>query len=830
MTTTEANLTHEGRIAFDYATTTALERLHLPEVETPMSRRYLALLQGWIPVGMQYFQEWPKRPNCGHFLGGWYFYGSETIGPLHALAAVISSPEYDARVTGLAREDLISVAIKALRYACFTHDTGPADCVREYQHLPGLRRRSDHPWLGPKWGERGKGFFPESQCGRNLAALVKSAVILRPWLDRETWMMVAAICADYLERFADMAPRSGVYYDTQAEENAWTALGLTAARLFLGRHPAAKEWEAAAQRWMFCAAAAPEDMRDHRQLDGKSIREWCGRTFTLLPDFMAENHGMVHPSYTSSPIALMGSVVNLCRLFGEQEPPHWAWHRRDIYENLKWLSDRYGMFHPVQGMDWPYVGLCGLPVVHAFARLYLQDPDAAYYEEAALALAEVIIRGNGGRVYHPDVVQHCHNVQDPMILWESQIAGLVPPYLAHRLCADKPLPEATAPTVLANKYAGVRTYPHSGFVFHRHARGQTSFSWRNEIMALPLTREGLLTVAPSFGSVLGRVQVKEYAASQRVEHVDVNDKKTGFTAIMRVSLHEESIRQDVLLASLPDGRMVCRETFRTSKACTVERVAQGHLEIMNETFPELATNCIGQRRFYSPDGEYVFPSLVRPTPDDDTRVEFREPQWLNLDDRIGIVIASAGHRAMYHNRHFFTPYHAVSDDLFLNLCEEARCYPADEGIVDMLFMFCPEQHHAETPAETLFAARASSPGTWGILAGTTLIAGNFDAACGWYAFRFPRLRMVPIFAGLTRIEGEAVIYETELLCGRGHYLEPLAMVESDHPVTITALSNGKLYAANPGPREVWISVRSDVATQTISIRPGASVSLMLRVP
>ncbi len=826
MTGKEANLTYEGRIAFDDETTTALQHPCLPDVETPMSRRYLALLQGWIPIGMQYFQEWSKRPNCGHFLGGWYFYGSETIGPLHALAAVISSPEYDPAITGLSRDELISVAVKALRYACFTHDTGPADCVREYQHLPGLRRRNDHPWLGPKWGERGKGFFPESQCGRNLATLVKSAVILRPWLDRETWMMVAAICADYLERFADMAPRSGVYYDTQAEENAWTALGLAAARLFLGRHESAQKWEQAARRWMLCAAAAPEDMRDQRQLDGRSVREWCGRTFTLLPDLMAENHGMVHPSYTSSPIALIGSAVNLYRMFDEPEPPHWTWHRQDIYDNLKRLSDRYGMFHPVQGMDWPYVSPCSLPVVHAFARLYLEDPDAAYYEEAALTLAETIIRGNGGRVYHPDVVAHCHNVQDPMILWESQIASLVPPYFAHRLCAGKPVPETPA-TDVPDKYAGVKTYPHSGFVFHRHARGQTSFSWRNEIMALPLTREGLLTVAPSFGSILGKVQVKEYAASQRLELVDVNDQKTGFTAVMRVSLHEESIRQDVLLASLPDGRMVCREAFRTLKACTVERVQQGYLEIMNEMFPELITNCVGHRKLYTPDGEYLFPSLVKPTPDDDTRVEFREPRWLNLDDRIGIVIASAGHRALYHNRHFFQPYHAVSDELFLNLQEEAGRYSADEVMADILFMLCPEQHHDETPDQTLVTADMSPAGTWGILAGTTLVIGNLDAASGWYAFRFPRPRIVPVFAGMMRIMSDEVVYETELQRGRGHYLEPLATVASTDPVTIAALPNGQLYATNPGRGRAVVSVQRGSSEITVSLEPGESAALVM---
>jgi hypothetical protein len=34
-------------------------------------------------------------------------------------------------------------------------------------------------------------------------------------------------------------------------------------------------------------------------------------------------------------------------------------------------------------------------------------------------------------------------------------------------------------------------------VFQRHPKGQTSFSWRNCQMALPLTRDGIQTVAPA---------------------------------------------------------------------------------------------------------------------------------------------------------------------------------------------------------------------------------------------------------------------------------------------------------------------------------------------
>jgi hypothetical protein len=819
MKSNKSKLHNKDRISICYETTTAQKRSRLSIVETPMSRRYLMILQRWIPFGIRYFQDWPKRPDCGHFFGGVYFYGGETIRPMFTLAAAISSPEYDPKVTGYSRDALVRFAVKALRYACFTHDTGPEDCVRPEKGLgaAGL--------CGTKWGERGKGFFPESQCGVNLSMLTASALILRPWLDRDTWMMVAGICADYLERFAGMPPKSGIYLDTQAEENAWTALGLTSARMFLGRHAAAYKWEEAARRWMFCAATVPDDARDHRQFDKhKSVRELCGMNFTLLPDFMAENHGMVHPGYTAAAITLAGSTVNLYRLFGKREPEHLHWHRRDIYDNLKRMSDPHGIIHPAQGMDWPYLTPSGLCPVHGFARLYLKDPDAAHYENAALELTEKIISGNRGRMYHPDIIRHCRNVQDHMILCEVFVCSLAGIYLAHRLCAGEPAPETTAPAILAGKYAGVKTYPHSGFVFHRHAKGQTSFSWRNEIMALPLTREGLLTVAPACGSVLGKIKVKEFAASRRLQLLHVNDRKTGFAAVMRAILHDDSIRQDVMLASLPDGRLVCREVFRALKTCTIEKLEQGYLEIINETFPELKNNCVGRRKFYSPRGEHTFPSMVKPNPRDDKVVTFIRPGWLNLDDRMGIIIASDTHRSLYHNRHYFKPYHAVSDDVFLNLQEKRRRYRADNIIADIVFMLCPGQSHAKTPRQELRLARPYSPGTWGILADHILVLGNFDARNGCHAFQFTRPRLIPVFAGMARLQAERVIYETDLPQGQGHFLEALTVVETNESVTIAALPNGQMYITNHAPRTALISIQRRSICKTVSVKSGQTVS------
>lgn len=102
----------------------------LRQRETPLSRRYLRVLEQWMPVGLEYFADWPDRPNCGHFLGGCHWYGIEMIAGALTFALAASSTEYDESAGGCSRDELRRIALKGIRYLCFTHDTGPADCVR----------------------------------------------------------------------------------------------------------------------------------------------------------------------------------------------------------------------------------------------------------------------------------------------------------------------------------------------------------------------------------------------------------------------------------------------------------------------------------------------------------------------------------------------------------------------------------------------------------------------------------------------------------------------------------------------------------------------------
>lgn len=789
--------------------TSDLRSPHLPPEENVMSRRYLRMLEKWIPVGVEYFAEWPIRPRCGHFFGGAHWYGQETISPAEAFALASVSPEYDERRTGVSREELRRMAIMAVRYLGFTHDTGPADCVRP---SVGLGRPEN---CGRKWGERGTGFFRESQCGSTIAAMADVCLLLRDEVDEETWMMVARILEDYAERFGAMPPRSGVYADTQMEENAWTAAGLTSCFLFLSRHPQAAAWEAMARRWMFSACATPQDAKDRGQLGTSVVGALAGRTFTTLPDYWAENHGMVHPNYTATGVRSLGNIGAQLRLWGRELPPELFWNRRRIYENLKALTDGAGYAQAVQGMDWHYLPTVGSDAVHAIAAVFFNDPDAAALQRRALRNAELRQEGNGGRLYNKDFALRAHDQQDPMIMREINIRSVAHLYLLHRLFG--PGPEPTPEEELERRLRGVRVFPHAGFVHHRHPKGQTSLAWRNAIMVLPLTREGIYIVAPSTGTWLGTPVVRHRPDSHRLVSVRVAKYDDAFAVALVMDRCQESLRQQVLFASLPDGRVLSWERFVAREDLVLESLQQGLLKITNETFPLLGTRCRGVRVLYRPEGATEYHGWLGESESDDQVDVLGHPEWLNIDDRLGIRFTGPG-QALYCNRHYHRPYRAIADELTLSLLGETPLR-AGEATAPLVALLVPEQAHTETPTSQVWVLQGEE-GTACLSTPGFLAAANFGADERLCGFTLPRPAVIPAYRGATvEVAGDQMRVGVHLEAGSARLLWSVQPLRTTSDVRVDVAPDGRTFLTNLGASTAEIRLEGEEA-RPLRLSPG----------
>ncbi len=660
--------------------------------DNPLSRRYLDLTLRWIPHIYRTFNPWPGRPRCGHFLGGVYWYGQETGTPMEALATAAASPHYDPAIAGLSADQARETALQALRYLCFTHDTGPEDCLR-----PTESWGRPEP-AGTKWGERGAGFFRESQCGHTVGMLARTAALLHDLLGDEERTMLANIAADYLDRFGLMDPKNGVYSDTQMEENAWTAEGLTASLLLLPNHPNwDRLWEQA-RLWMFRTATKPQDMHDFGPFaGGKPVRDLCARVFTTLPDGTAENHYIVHPGYMMSGVTLGGLTAAMLRLYGQEAPPELWWHRQDLYDLLKAWVDDTGATHPVQGMDWPYLSYPSHCMFHAVGSEHLHDPEAALLEERALQTVERASAAHGGRLVPESILTHCHSIQDPAIMTERGGGAFAQISMLHRL--GGPATEAADPAAFEAGQTGVHLYPHGGALLHRHPRGKTSFAWRNCTMVLPNTREGMRLIGPASGSLLAQVTVRDRPASAAQRLLRLREGQDQVAALLVEDLCQGSLQRTALFYSLPDGRCLTAERLIALEDVTVESVEQGFLEVMNDPYFGAHPDRLGHRRLYWAGGERELLGYATSSPEDDQIVPL-EGGWLNLDDRFGLLWAGSG-EALFNNRHCFRPWHAVTDTLTLSRHPQPRSLTAGETVAELIALWCPEEAHSDTARRTL---------------------------------------------------------------------------------------------------------------------------------
>ncbi len=782
---------------------TARRPVTLPARENALSRRYLRVLENWLPVGVASFAPWPERADCGHFLGGCHWYGIETRAGILVAALLANARAYDERRGGVPRPELRRLARAGLRYLCFTHDTGPAECVRPAK---GLGRPEN---CGTKWGERGLGFFRESQCGLTVWVMGVVALLLAEDLDEETWTMVATVHADYATRFAEVPPRNGVYLDTQMEENGWTSCGLAAAALLLPGHPQAAAWARAARQWMFQTATTPQDATNRAPYaDGQTVAGWTGKTFTTLPDYMAENHGMVHPSYTATAVGFAGQLAGLYALHGQPLPKEARFNRQRIYEQLKLTTDAMGCLHPVQGMDWPYLWPDPGTPTHAAAALLFRDADAARLENRALATLEARQASAGGRMFAAEIASQVHDIQDPLAIRECAIETPALSYLLHRLLGPGPRP--VDEKVLARRTCGVRVFPHSGFVFHRHHHGQTSLSWRNCIMALPLTQEGIYTVAPASQTWLAQVAVRGHADSLDLRSQRVHELTHGFAAALVVERAQGSVRQEVLLASLPDGTLLSWERLLALEAVTVEHCQQGFLRLVNETFAALPGNCHGQRTLFTPTGRHTFVGFVSSDPKDDVIRDLGQPEWLNFDDRVGLVYTGTD-ATRYINRHYFRPWWAVADDLILSHRDTPHRVRPGGLIGGLAALFAPGQSHRRTSTQGLALLHAT-PGTAavGMIANGYRALAHFGTRAASLEFTWLRPAGAPIevFPGATRLADGQVVYTRSLEPGEARLEPALLTVQAEGPLEFVA-SEGRVWVRNDSTRTMTVQVTGE---------------------
>lgn len=752
-----------------------------------------APLLAWSRTALATFREWPGRPGCGHFYGGSYWYGLETAQTVYALAVLARCGPFGAAVAGASRDELIAKTVAAIRYLGFTHDTGPADCVRAEGPNPHASLR--------KWGGAGDDFFRASQHGVPVAGVCSAAWLLWEHLDDETRRLAVNVLESYADRWAPEPPRSGVYLDTQTEENGWTGQCLGLAAAMLPHHSRAPEWSEAAARWMANIAVTPYDRSANTTpLQGKRVIEWAS-TVTTHPDFTAENHGFVHPNYMASGIHFAGFTTLYCALAGQPVPEVVRLNRQPLYDVLKWWTEADGNQTPVQGQDWYYTNHYGALFIHALMSVLFGDAEAAYWERRCAETASAIARSvGGGHFYDPDPeALRLNQFQSMRTAERGAAVSLAKTYLLHQLLGDGAEPET--PAAPPAKKGAVRVFPHGGVVVRRGGSTFASFSWRNRPVVLVQPAEGAWAITPHPFSLSGSFVLDAPTAEGiREGGHRVDEIPGGFAATAAFERAGGALRQHVaLVAPADDVAFFFQQTVAARDVRVVEERA-GEVSVRNEHYRLLGDCARGRRRIYAGDDQWGSRARSFEAPgyaggSDDWFRPGRASSWVNVDDRIGYVVLG-GRGIAYRNRHEYPTYKGLEDFLILSHDRRAREFCAGQTVSTLAVVILPNWGHNATRGIALITRRLrTQTDADGVLAPGWLVAVNFAGKPRLLRLRCPigPVDSVPAFAAQLIILGGKAIYEVPVGPRQAVALPSLAHVPAHDGVQAWGTPTGEVF-------------------------------------
>ena len=647
--------------------------------QTPEMKRIYTMMLKYIKLPCKTFHDWDARPRCGYLFGGDGYYGSDQNRTLGLLAFLSKYGDFDEALAEFSRSEIKEMAIRILRYSCFTHDTGPSDCVRPDNGGPtaGLKWGGNDLVLPPNPKHR---FFEGTQVGSGIVYFALAAWFLWDDLEEETRQMSYDVITDYAERWCDCESRSGTYYDTQADENSWTANGIYAAAAIFKDDPRAEKWRESAIRWMLDAATVSLDMQSDEKLsDGVPLRKRINN-ITFHPDYTTENHAIVHPDYMIIPLQFRVMMNTFSMLSGADELPGLRHNWQNLYNNVFLpCSTEDGYFVPVQTQDWFYYKLYAFICVHAATRFLFDDEKAAYLEELCINTLEKTQAG------HPE---GSFTVEDPekfnvdgvqsMLSFERDICPyMIWVYMWHFCLGEgvKPVSRKT----YEEQNATVRHYPFGGSVIQRTPDAFSVFSYRNSANAavLPDDKVWTVTVPPcsTFGEMIFSDGCEENPglSNQTVirscENIYTHVKTDSYASSVCVDRGLGSVSQDVSFVSMPDGRSVYFQRVRAKKECSIEKFTSGLVGIRNEYYKYLPEYAKGYRMLYI-DSEAPR-KMVGQIGGADVIYDYKNVQVAAIDDKMAYLLHGSN-SVRYISHRDYPKWKGVEDFLVLNSYENIR--------------------------------------------------------------------------------------------------------------------------------------------------------------
>lgn len=479
-----------------------------------------------------------------------------------------------------------------------------ADFVREIAMAHRARRNFGNEWQAAFWS---------AEAGI-------AAWFLWDDLDEDARNAVAEMVIFQADRFIDVVPKMGYRGDTEAETVAWNSTILTLAVNMMPRHPHNHAWDQAAKRYVYNTLAVPQDATDDTAGDdGKAVRQWIVGA-NLYKDFALENHNQFHIDYVLTTYRFHMQGAALYWLSGRPLPKAFHHHAREFYEKvLLHCMTADGFFAYVSDNDWKrfhcWTESCA---IHGYLAMLEQHPLAASLERRALQNALSLWRSfPAGFAYDNPYV--CGKA------WTSRIADAV---LMHITCPD-PLPQALPPAEADVALQGTSRLETPELLTHYAVSGSYASSCKGRggvWVAFVAPREDAWMVLPKAGNYEARIGGKPIIQKA----VTRWDKGLDW---FWVSRRKEATGSAEAFVSLPEGFAVYVQHLAAADVPAGSSV-ENSIAVEKPHIPVTAYYS-GGRAAWQPGEDHWKRSDERPEP-------AVPGKWLNLQDRIGLAVCSAG--------------------------------------------------------------------------------------------------------------------------------------------------------------------------------------------
>ncbi|MCD6361899.1 MAG: hypothetical protein J7M38_13665 [Armatimonadetes bacterium] len=579
---------------------------------------FIRVLERWPVSAERYWWDDPERPELGCFGSGYNAWGVQTNQKaLGALAVLATHPDYDESVSGVGRDRLLEMALRALRYSCASHVSGDHHCSDGTQW--------GHTWISALGIERmmhGVSAISEQMTEDDHAALRR----------------VLVSEADALLDLDVTATKWNAGWGNRPESNIWNGALLYRTCMMYPDEVNVGEWLEKAHIFLINGISIEADAADDTSIAGKPVRlRHIGANY--FPHYALDHHGYLNVGYMVICLSNIAMLHFACREQGWPAPEDLYWHAADLWDLVRRLIFADGRLCRIGGDTRQRYDYCQdylLPAL-AWAADYLGEPHAPELEAGALQLVRAEQEANGDGSF---LSQRLATIRD------------VNPYYYTRLEADKAVVLSMnawwhraleiAPPPPERSYLedsrGRWVEPEHGAIFVRSPRRMASWSWRAaeppQGLCLPPVSGHLAEWCANMG---GTIRLLGETGKPKVERHDQRLFEGGFLTVGAMQDNTQCnmpegwtckghLPHQYAVAALPDDRsMIVLEYATVPIRSYLAEVKGLKLNVPDDLFNGY------ERSYYAEDGE------VRLRGDAEEGVIALQSLWVNVEDVIGAV-------------------------------------------------------------------------------------------------------------------------------------------------------------------------------------------------